>query len=43
MVNHSQKETIDERVINTKKRTMFNMTVSTYSPYLKKIIGNKKS
>ncbi|KAM9500747.1 plastin-1 [Clarias gariepinus] len=26
MVNHSQKETIDERVINTKKRSMFNMT-----------------
>ncbi|TSS97537.1 Plastin-1 [Bagarius yarrelli] len=26
MVNHSQKDTIDERVINTKKRTMFNMT-----------------
>ncbi|XP_060777429.1 plastin-1 [Neoarius graeffei] len=26
MVNHSQKDTIDERVINVKKRTMFNMT-----------------
>ncbi|KAF7705908.1 plastin-1 [Silurus meridionalis] len=26
MVNHSQRDTIDERVINTKKRTMFNMT-----------------
>ncbi|XP_026793145.1 plastin-1 [Pangasianodon hypophthalmus] len=26
MVNHSQPDTIDERVINTKKRTMFNMT-----------------
>ncbi|GAA6101167.1 plastin-1 [Tachysurus ichikawai] len=26
MINHSQKETIDERVINTKKRSMFNMT-----------------
>ncbi|KAI5612626.1 plastin-1 isoform X1 [Silurus asotus] len=26
MINHSQRDTIDERVINTKKRTMFNMT-----------------
>ncbi|MCI4377840.1 hypothetical protein PGIGA_G00208550 [Pangasianodon gigas] len=26
MINHSQPDTIDERVINTKKRTMFNMT-----------------
>lgn len=29
MINHSQPDTIDERVINTKKRTMFTGTVST--------------
>ena len=31
MVNLSQPDTIDERVINTKKRTTFTMTVSTCS------------